>query len=50
MQKLFWDLQLWHVDSEWQHVGYSSLTRAQTQAPDIGSVEPDHQGGPLCVF
>ena len=33
-----------------QHVGYSFLTRDQTQVPDIESVDSDHQGSPLHVF
>ena len=40
------DFQLWHVES-------SSLTRDQTQAPCIVSLESqplDHQGGPYYVF
>ena len=30
---------LQHVDSYWQHVGSSSLTRGGTQAPCIGSTK-----------
>ena len=41
-----WDLQLQHVGSQLWHVGSSSLTRDETWAPCIGSVESqplDHQ-------
>ena len=40
-------------DLQWQHVGSSSLTRDQTQAPCTGSREPqplDHKGSPLITL
>ena len=47
-----WELQLWHVNSQLQHVGSSSLARDQARGPCIGSAEPqplDHEGN-LILF
>ena len=34
-----WDHWFWHASSQLWHVGFSSLTKNQTQAPCIGSME-----------
>ena len=47
-----WDLRLWPMNSQLQHMASSSLPRDGTWAPCIGSVEScplDHQGNPRLV-
>ena len=45
--------QLWYSNSQFQHLGSSSLTRDQTQVPCFKSIESqplDHQGSPGIIL